>query len=231
MAGLLSWFCICVTYIRFYAGLKVQRMDRTKLPYYSRLQPFAAWYGAVFCFLICFVSSTVTHYPDLNSRFRGSAVQRLVCIPQRQLGLSELRHQLSSADALPSPVHRRKNLEEDTAHQTGGYGFRYRYRRDRSRLLRRTASKECDREVLVMAGECSAMAQLKPRSLSRSRCELSSHISGRGRRGVCKISPTCIPTIDATVPWSWSLLRLPEPTARNFDHDCTRVTPVIFEWT
>lgn len=73
IAGLLTWFGICawpslsplvrvliymtgVTYIRFYAGLKVQGIDRkTTLPYYTNLQPFAAWYGAVWCIVICFV--------------------------------------------------------------------------------------------------------------------------------------------------------------------------------
>ena len=56
VAGLLTWCGICFIYIRFYAGMKVQGMDRTKLPYYSRLQPYAAWYAMIFCFIICFVS-------------------------------------------------------------------------------------------------------------------------------------------------------------------------------
>jgi len=45
IAGLLTWFGIGVTYLRFYKGMKAQGMDRTKLPYYSKLQPFAAWYA------------------------------------------------------------------------------------------------------------------------------------------------------------------------------------------
>jgi len=45
IAGLLTWFGIAVTYLRFYEGMKAQGRDRTKLPYYSKLQPFAAWYG------------------------------------------------------------------------------------------------------------------------------------------------------------------------------------------
>ncbi|GLB36338.1 putative amino acid [Lyophyllum shimeji] len=56
VAGLLTWFGICVTYLRFYKGMKVQGYDRSKLPFASKLQPFAAWYALAFCTLICFFS-------------------------------------------------------------------------------------------------------------------------------------------------------------------------------
>ncbi|KAJ3553181.1 hypothetical protein NM688_g3751 [Phlebia brevispora] len=56
IAGLMTWFGICFTYIRFYKGLKVQGFDRTKLPYYSGLQPYAAYYAMGFCLIICFFS-------------------------------------------------------------------------------------------------------------------------------------------------------------------------------
>ena len=56
IAGLLTWFGICVTYIRFYKGMQAQGMDRSKLPYYSKLQPFTAWYAAIAIVIICFVS-------------------------------------------------------------------------------------------------------------------------------------------------------------------------------
>jgi amino acid transporter len=55
IAGLMTWFGISVTYLRFYAGIKAQGLDRRTLPYSSRLQPFAAWYGAISCLVICFV--------------------------------------------------------------------------------------------------------------------------------------------------------------------------------
>ncbi|CDO76055.1 hypothetical protein BN946_scf184696.g7 [Trametes cinnabarina] len=51
VAGLISWFGIGVTYIRFYRGLKAQGIDRKSLPYRSPLQPFAGWYAAIGCFL------------------------------------------------------------------------------------------------------------------------------------------------------------------------------------
>ncbi|KAG7099407.1 hypothetical protein E1B28_001260 [Marasmius oreades] len=56
VAGLVTWFGISVTYVRFYAGLKAQGYDRTKLPFYSRLQPFVAWYSMTLCLLICILS-------------------------------------------------------------------------------------------------------------------------------------------------------------------------------
>lgn len=56
VAGLMTWFGICVTYIRFYKGMKAQGYDRSKLPFASKLNPYAAWYAMGFCLLICFVS-------------------------------------------------------------------------------------------------------------------------------------------------------------------------------
>lgn len=54
VTGLMTWFGISVTYLRFYKGLQVRGIDRTSLPYYTRLQPFAAWYACISTFIICF---------------------------------------------------------------------------------------------------------------------------------------------------------------------------------
>ncbi|EKM83723.1 hypothetical protein AGABI1DRAFT_110353 [Agaricus bisporus var. burnettii JB137-S8] len=56
VAGLITWFGISITYLRFYAGLKAQGIDRKKLPFYSKTQPYAAWYVLVSTFLICLTS-------------------------------------------------------------------------------------------------------------------------------------------------------------------------------
>ncbi|KAJ3552067.1 hypothetical protein NM688_g4353 [Phlebia brevispora] len=56
IAGLMSWFGIAVTYIRFHAGMKAQGMDRSKLPYRSIMQPYAAWYAAIACIVVNFFS-------------------------------------------------------------------------------------------------------------------------------------------------------------------------------
>jgi len=64
VAGLMTWFGIAVTYIRFYAGVKAQGLDRTKFPYYSKLQPYAAWYSAISCLLICLFSGWAVFLKD-----------------------------------------------------------------------------------------------------------------------------------------------------------------------
>lgn len=59
IAGLMTWFGIAVTYIRFNKGWRAQGLDRSTLPYASKLQPFAAWYAAISCVVICFVSLSI----------------------------------------------------------------------------------------------------------------------------------------------------------------------------
>lgn len=56
VSGLMAWFGIGVTYLRFYKGLKAQGIDRCSLPYSSKLQPYAAWYALITCILISMVS-------------------------------------------------------------------------------------------------------------------------------------------------------------------------------
>ncbi|KAG1885704.1 amino acid permease [Suillus subluteus] len=56
VAGLMTWFAISVTYLRFYKGMQAQGIDRKSLPYYTNLQPYAAWWGAVSTITVCFFS-------------------------------------------------------------------------------------------------------------------------------------------------------------------------------
>ncbi|KZO96982.1 amino acid permease [Calocera viscosa TUFC12733] len=56
VAGLMTWFGIAVTYLRFHAGLKAQGIDRRTLPYRGFLQPFLGWYVAISTVTICFFS-------------------------------------------------------------------------------------------------------------------------------------------------------------------------------
>ena len=56
VAGLMTWFGISFTYLRFYEGLKAQNIDRTALPFYSKLQPYAAWYAMISCLVVSIVS-------------------------------------------------------------------------------------------------------------------------------------------------------------------------------
>ncbi|KDQ63822.1 hypothetical protein JAAARDRAFT_392423 [Jaapia argillacea MUCL 33604] len=56
VAGLMTWFGIALTYIRFHKGFIAQGYNRADLPYASKLQPYAAWYAMIACLVICFFS-------------------------------------------------------------------------------------------------------------------------------------------------------------------------------
>ena len=47
LAGLIAWAVMCFTYIRFYAAVKAQGIDRSTFPWKSAFQPFTAWWGFV----------------------------------------------------------------------------------------------------------------------------------------------------------------------------------------
>lgn len=52
---LINFSVMCFTYIRFYKACQVQGLDRNTLPYKGFLQPYAAYYGLVGCFIMTFV--------------------------------------------------------------------------------------------------------------------------------------------------------------------------------
>ncbi|KAG8861497.1 hypothetical protein FRB96_002946 [Tulasnella sp. 330] len=55
VGGFFTWMAINLTYLRFYAGLKRQGIDRTKFIYFSSLQPYLSIWGVFwtsFCILI-----------------------------------------------------------------------------------------------------------------------------------------------------------------------------------
>jgi len=56
IAGLITWFGIGITYLRFHAGMKKQGIPRSTLPYRSWPQPFLGWYVVISTFVICFFS-------------------------------------------------------------------------------------------------------------------------------------------------------------------------------
>ncbi|KAG6911819.1 hypothetical protein DXG01_000066 [Tephrocybe rancida] len=65
VAGLLTWFGISVTFLRFYQGMKVQGYDRSKLPFASKLQPYAACGWQVFLKHEWATDTFVTNYLPL----------------------------------------------------------------------------------------------------------------------------------------------------------------------
>ncbi|GAA6045805.1 hypothetical protein NBRC10513_005213 [Rhodotorula toruloides] len=52
ITGVITWLCICVSYIRFYHGAKAHGLDRNDFPYKAPLQPWASYWGAFFFFIV-----------------------------------------------------------------------------------------------------------------------------------------------------------------------------------
>jgi hypothetical protein len=115
MAGLLTWFGICVTYIRFHKGFTMQRLDRAILPYSSRLQPYAAWYGAIWTITIAIVREPVAHC--LSSAYRAPTVQRMDSVPQRQMGPCRIRNEIFANGHVPCPVSNHQVRVQSDAYQ------------------------------------------------------------------------------------------------------------------
>ncbi|KAG8849716.1 hypothetical protein FRB96_000656 [Tulasnella sp. 330] len=63
ICGLITWTGICFTYLRFHAGMKAQGFDRKTLPFASRFQPFAAYFGFFSTIIICFFSGWAAFLP------------------------------------------------------------------------------------------------------------------------------------------------------------------------
>jgi len=47
VAGLLAWMTLCICFIRYNHACEAQGIDRDQLPMKGRLQPYAAWVGAI----------------------------------------------------------------------------------------------------------------------------------------------------------------------------------------
>lgn len=124
VAGLMTWFGIAVTYIRFYKGFKAQGFDRSALPYASVLQPYAAWYAAISCLVICFVSSLfLGSILFLTIQFSPITVQRLAGLLERSMGSSHFRHQLFAFHPLPHIIHCVEVEDPGAYREADGHGF------------------------------------------------------------------------------------------------------------
>jgi|SRR5882762_611821 len=127
----MTWFGICVTYIRFYQGFKHQGFDRSKLPYASKLQPYAAYYGAIASWLICFVSPPLPLFKLVAGSKRSNihiTVQRMESVPQRWMGYSHLCDQLHAVHLVSYPVCRLETQDQGPHCESGQYGLCYKYR-------------------------------------------------------------------------------------------------------
>lgn len=155
IAGLMTWFGINVTYIRFYKGFVGQGFERSKLPFASKLNPYAAWYGAIACPFICFVSLPYPHISETRLFAHCFfAVLGLRRVHPRELVDGELRDELPAVHPLPDPVHRLAVLVPVHARGTGGHGLPLGPEGGRGGVVRRAAAEEYGGEVLGVAGMC-----------------------------------------------------------------------------
>ncbi|KAK4660977.1 General amino acid permease AGP2 [Podospora pseudocomata] len=60
---LINFACMCVTYLRFYYGMKAQGFKRDDLPYKAMLQPYAAWYALIGTSVMTFVGGYTVFLP------------------------------------------------------------------------------------------------------------------------------------------------------------------------
>ena len=60
---LINFSIMAYTYIQFYKALKAQGISRDSLPHKGWLQPYAAWYGFVGCFIMAFVGGYQVFLP------------------------------------------------------------------------------------------------------------------------------------------------------------------------
>ncbi|CAK1367575.1 unnamed protein product [Cercospora beticola] len=63
IAGLVGWLVICVTYLRFFYGMRLQSISRDRLPYKSPLQPYAAWTTLFALILVILTSGYSVFFP------------------------------------------------------------------------------------------------------------------------------------------------------------------------
>jgi hypothetical protein len=96
VAGLLTWFGISFTYIRFYAGMKAQGIDRKtcRSPLASSLSRHGMLPSAAS--VICLVRAVVTTYSFLDIEKLSYTVQRLVGVSSVGMEHGQLCHKLSA---------------------------------------------------------------------------------------------------------------------------------------
>ncbi|KIV81683.1 hypothetical protein PV11_03853 [Exophiala sideris] len=63
VSTLIVWASVCITYLRFYYGLKHNGIDRSMLPYKSPLQPFLAYFAVCFCIIVAFFNGFDAFFP------------------------------------------------------------------------------------------------------------------------------------------------------------------------
>jgi yeast amino acid transporter len=63
VSTLIVWGSICVTYLRFYAGIRYHGIDRNGFRFRSRMQPFLAYFAIIFCSLVALFNGFDAFFP------------------------------------------------------------------------------------------------------------------------------------------------------------------------
>ncbi|KAI1076647.1 proline-specific permease [Whalleya microplaca] len=63
VSTLIVWASICVTYLRFYYGLRYNGISRESLPWKSPLQPYLAYFSICFCLIVAFFNGFDAFFP------------------------------------------------------------------------------------------------------------------------------------------------------------------------
>ena len=63
VSTLIVWASICVTYLRFHAGLKYNGISRDSLPYKSPFQPYLAYFSICFNLIVAFFNGFDCFFP------------------------------------------------------------------------------------------------------------------------------------------------------------------------
>ena len=63
VSTLLVWGSICITYLRFHAGLKFHGISRDDLPWKAPLQPYLAYFAIAFCSVVAFFNGYDCFFP------------------------------------------------------------------------------------------------------------------------------------------------------------------------
>ncbi|KAI1647385.1 proline-specific permease [Daldinia loculata] len=63
VSTLIVWSAICITYLRFYYGLRYNGISRDSLPYKSPWQPFLAYFAIFFCLIVAIFNGYDAFFP------------------------------------------------------------------------------------------------------------------------------------------------------------------------
>ena len=63
VSTLIVWCSICITYLRFFYGLRANGISRSSLPWKSPFQPFLAYFAVCFCSIVAFFNGFDCFFP------------------------------------------------------------------------------------------------------------------------------------------------------------------------